>query len=258
MLPILTLGRFSFQTPGVLLAIGLWIGLLQAESYAKKENENTRILGNLSSIMIISGIIGSRLAYVFENFPIFLKDPLSIISLSINMFDYKMGILVAVFAGFIYANRAGLAFWRTLDLFTPAFAIFSIAIGAAHFASGNLYGTPAYLPWSIFLYNDWRHPVQLYEIIAAAIIALVVWPRSNNGKLASGARFLVFIILTACAQILLETFRNNSTFIINGLRLFQLAYWLGLAVSLGLLYSRLSQAVQIQSDDSEVFHGSKQ
>lgn len=258
MFPILKLGRFSIQTPGLFLILGLWIGLIQAESYAKRENENTSALVNLSSIAIICGIIGGRLVYGIENFSDFIKDPLAIISLTPHMFDYKMGILIALFAGFIYANRAGLAFWRTLDLFTPAFALFSIAIGAAHLASGDAFGVAAHLPWSIFLYNDWRHPVQLYEIIAAVGIALLVWPRSNQAKLPSGVQFLVFMVLTTSAQILLETFRSTGTFTIGGLRTLQVASWFALAASLGYLYRRLSQAVSIQSDNLEVSHGPEQ
>jgi hypothetical protein len=45
-----------------------------------------------------------------------------------------------------------------LDALTPGLAVMMIALGLANLASGNAYGEPAQVPWSIFLWGEWQQP----------------------------------------------------------------------------------------------------
>jgi len=64
----------------------------------------------------------------------------------------------------------GLPLWPALDALTPGLAAVMIAIGLAHIASGDAFGSPADLPWAIQLWGARRHPTQIYETLAAALI----------------------------------------------------------------------------------------
>ena len=62
MLPILQIGPFALQTPGLILLIGAWAGLSLAERYAKRFQINPNQLYNLAFIGLIAGILGALLA----------------------------------------------------------------------------------------------------------------------------------------------------------------------------------------------------
>jgi hypothetical protein len=59
------------------------------------------------------------------------------------------GLLIGSSAMLIAGQRSKLPLWRTLDALTPGLAALSAAVGAAHLASGDAFGAPAQLPWSI-------------------------------------------------------------------------------------------------------------
>ena len=156
------------------------------------------------------------------------------------MLDAFGGLVIGVLAAMIYGQRRRLPLWPVLDALTPALSILLIAAGLAHFASGDAFGIPARLPWSIRLWGEYRHPTQLYETLLAAGIAVLVWPH-RHAEQPAGLRFLVLIALSAFARILVETFRADSTFIFGSLRTAQVIAWGLLAVSTQLITSRLKK-----------------
>ncbi|HNB54600.1 MAG TPA: prolipoprotein diacylglyceryl transferase, partial [Anaerolineales bacterium] len=83
-----------------------------------------------------------------------------------------------------------------------------------------------------------RHPVQLYEAVAALGILFALWP--GGGWLARklafpGHSFLLFLALSAGARLFLEAFRGDSVTLPNGWRVAQILAWLVLAASLWVL-----------------------
>lgn len=241
MLPILQIGPLAIQTPGLILLLGLWFGLTLAEKLAQIEKKiDPNAIYNFALIALLAGVIGARLFYAAQSIEVFAKDPLSLVSLNTAMLDPFGGFVTAGIAVLIYGQHRKLPLWPTLDAFTPALSVLAIAVGLAHFASGDAFGIPARLPWSIRLWGEYRHPTQLYETILAFVIAILVWPRRRSSIIA-GIRFLAFIAMSAQARILVETFRADSTMILGTLRAAQVIAWIVLAVSLSVIGSRLKQ-----------------
>jgi phosphatidylglycerol---prolipoprotein diacylglyceryl transferase len=100
------------------------------------------------------------------------------------------------------------------------------------------------VPWGIELWGAVRHPTQIYAILAAISIALIVWPRKSKGDHKGlrqpGVLFLTFLALTATARIFIETFHGDSVLLPGSVRALQVFAWFVLAVSLWLLGKRLS------------------
>ncbi|HWQ05242.1 MAG TPA: prolipoprotein diacylglyceryl transferase family protein [Longilinea sp.] len=242
MLPILHIGPLAIQTPGLILMLGLWFGLLLSEKIARIEQKvDPNSIYNLALVALIAGLVGARLFYAALSPDIFIKEPLNLLSLNTAMLDVSGGLITSGIASLVYAQKHKLSLWPTLDTFTPFFCVMAIAIGLAHFASGDAFGAPARLPWSIYLWGEYRHPTQLYETLLALVVAILVWPRQRNSMI-TGLRFLTFVILTASGRILLETFRGDSTLIFGSLRAAQVAAWGALAFGLSLIGTRLKQA----------------
>lgn len=233
MLPILQLGPLSIQTPGLLLLLGLWLGLMISERTARKLGNDPAVLYNLAFLMIIVGALGARLAYVLRYPDAFAGSWLSVFTFSPTMLDTPTGLLIAVLAGLIFLQRKQLPFWHTLDILTGAFATLAVAIGLAHLASGDAFGAPANLPWSISLWGEQRHPSQIYETLLAVTIFVLLRPwTSPSGP--AGNRFLTFCALTAGSVIFLDAFRGDSILIAGRFHQNQVIGTLVLAASLFL------------------------
>jgi prolipoprotein diacylglyceryltransferase len=233
MLPILHIGPAAIRTPGLLLLLGVFLGSWAAERYAPRLGVAADQLSNLMWIALGAGVVGARLGYIAQHANAFASDPLSLLSPSPALLDLWSGLALGILAGAVYAQRQHLAAWPTLDALTPALAIFAVALALAHLASGDAYGAVTASPFSITLWGAQRHPTQIYEMLLAGVILIMIWPRARQAFFAMpGMRFLSFMAASAAARLFLEALRGDSTFLAGGIRLAQVAAWLVLAASL--------------------------
>ena len=83
-----------------------------------------------------------------------------------------------------------------LDALAPGLAVFMVFLGASHLLNGDAFGAPSRLPWAIFQWNEYRHPAQLYEILLAVGILLVIL-KHPFGEPGTGLNFWAAIALSA-------------------------------------------------------------
>jgi hypothetical protein len=82
-------------------------------------------------------------------------------------------------------------------------AVFALSLSLSHLASGEAFGAPADLPWSLELWGARRHPSQIYEVIVASLTLLFLWPtRKYLMDLRTGKIFLYFWHLPAAGLFL--------------------------------------------------------
>ena len=96
------------------------------------------------------------------------------------------------------------------------------------------FGAPAELPWSVVLWEQARHPSQVYEILAALAV-LGLWRLARDRRPFDGLGFLLVAALSAAARVFLEAFRGDSASILGGLRAAQVGGLLVLALCLWML-----------------------
>jgi phosphatidylglycerol:prolipoprotein diacylglycerol transferase len=212
------------------MVAALWIGLALAEKRSERHGVSKEVLNNIVFYSLFGYILGGRVLYALSNLSAFMKSPLSLFSLNLDLFDPLAALGTALIVGLIYGSRKKLPFWRTLDALTPLFAFLAIGLGLSHLAAGTAFGSPTDLPWGINLWNALRHPTQVYELIASLLIFGWVWLGKADPH--PGLLFLTFAALTAGARLFLEAFRGDSTLIFGGLRLAQMVAWVALAAAL--------------------------
>ena len=245
MLPILTIGPLVLPVPALLLLAAFWMGLELTEQHAPRYLAGSGALSSSALIYrlvlaaLLAGLLGARLGYALRWPQAFIASPLSLLAPQPHMLDPWSGFTFAGLAALIYGQRKGIPLWPALDALTSLFAVMAVGLGLANFASGEAFGAPARLPWSIFLWGELRHPVQGYETLAAMAAAWVIWPGGllsiMRRELASpGARFLVWIGLSAAARLFLEAFRGDSILLFESVRLAQVIAWGVLAAALWL------------------------
>ncbi len=239
MLPILQIGPFAVQTPGLVLLLGLWLGLTLAERLAPRYGSEANTIYNLSFTALVAGILGARLSYVLQYTDAFIASPISLISLNPALLDPVGGAVIGVFAAAVYGNRKQLRLWPTLNAITPLLAVLAIAFGLSHVASGDAFGMQTDLPWGIQLWGAKRHPTQIYEVILASLILWAILPpskgRSRLTSVLTAETFWRFLALSAGARLFIEGLRGDSLALENGVRIAQIAAWLVLALSLWML-----------------------
>ena len=217
MYPYLRLGPFLLQLPALALLVGVWIGSFLAEKEASRLKLPPAPLNNLIFLGLAAAVIGARLAYAARYLDVYLADPASLFSLNGNTLAVTDGLFTGVAVAILYGWRKKLPLRPTLDALAPGLAAFMVFLGAAHFLSGDAFGEPANLPWSIYLWNDYRHPSQVYEILAALGIFFVAYRRPYNQP-GLGFNFLLVVALSSAARIFLESFRGDSLIWPGGFR----------------------------------------
>jgi len=235
MFPVIQLGPMALQAPGLILLGGLWIGLMISERWANRFGVKPNQLYNIVFVALIAGVIGARLSYALQNWDAFLASPLSLFSLLPSLFDPVGGLAVGLLAALIYGSRHQIPLWPALDALTPLGAVMIIALGLANLASGAGFGSVTELPWGIDLWGASRHPTQIYQIIAGAIILAIIWPRRSTmdaSQRVSGETFWLFVSLSSGSWMIIEAFRGDSILLPGGWRVAQIVAWLILAVSL--------------------------
>lgn len=247
MFPFLRLGPFLLQLPGLALLAGVWIGSSLAEKEAARLVRarsaaplQPAVLYNLIFYGLIAGIVGARLAYAARYLSIYMANPVSLFALAPATLDANAGLVIGGGVALLYGRRRKISLRPTLDALAPGLAAFLVALGVAHLASGDAFGAPAYwpgstaLPWAIYLWSDYRHPSQIYEILAALAIFWVAWKRPL-GPPGDGVNFLSVVALSAAARVFLEAFRGDSLIWPGGFRAAQVIGLFVLAASLWLM-----------------------
>lgn len=247
MFPYLRLGPFLLQMPLLALLIGFWVSLSFVESETVRLGLNKDKISNLIFYSLVGGILGARLAYAAQYASVYLANPLGLFSLSTSTLSPLGGFLIGIASAAVCMYRQKLPLRQTLDALTPGLSFFMIAIGTSHLLSGNAYGAPARVPWAIYLWSEYRHPSQLYEILLALIIFTAIFTRMIPVN-TPGERFVQFVALSAAGRVFLEAFRGDSALWLDGYRAAQA---MGLVVLVACIVV-LRQWERMEQDESSL------
>jgi phosphatidylglycerol:prolipoprotein diacylglycerol transferase len=213
----------------ILFLPALWLGLYLSEKRAERHYISKDALNNIVFYGMLGYLLGGRLLFAAANLSAFMKSPLSLFSINLDLFDLVGGFVAALLVGFGYSQHHKLPAWSTLDALTPLFAVSAIGLALVHLAAGTAFGRPTSLPWGMDLWNATRHPTQIYELILSVLVFGIIWFRKTS--MPTGSGFLGFLALTAGSRLFLEAFRGDSELIFDGVRLAQVLAWIVLALS---------------------------
>ena len=232
MLPNIGVLGLAIPIPAFTLLIGIWVALNLIEKKSKLYSLQKKFIYNLAFNTLLIGIVGARVTFFLTNPNLLLSNPLGIISINSDMMYIPGGLLLASIFILITSNRKNIQLLNIMDGFTPGLAIFMVFLHLANLFSGNSFGAEANLPWSIELWNALRHPVQIYEMVAAGIIFFLVFRFGKNISNKTGTIFFLWLSLSAFSKLVLEAFHGDSQVIFSQFRVMQLAAWITLAISL--------------------------
>ena len=231
MFPVIRIASLTIQVRGLILLAAFWVASAAAERAAKRLGLRGDDVYNLGFYGVVAGLLGARLGYVLQYWSVYQNDLGAIFALNFNTLSPAAGLLAGLATAFWYAQRKGIANRQLLDALTPGLIVFAAGLALADLASGDGYGAPAQLPWSINLWGEARHPTQVYHLLAAIGIGVVVWQSSRPFD---GVRFGLFVALYAASRLFLETFHGDSV-AVGGMRVVQVWSLIALVIALVLL-----------------------
>ena len=226
--PVLITWHGVFSVLGIVAAarLGFW---LLARSGVELRGGG----GDGLAWMVIVGLIGARLLYVWENFRLFAGGQiLRIFALNEGGISQWGGLFGAALGAFIWARRSKVSFLKTVDAGGPATMI-GLAIGRiGDVINGEHHGTPTNLPWGVEYVNPNTlgepgkivHPEVAYEMLLclAILAALLPFHVRLKKRLPDAVLGLLYFSVYAAGRFLLSFMRTDPG-VFLGLRQAQLA-----------------------------------
>ena len=124
---LIKIGAFEVRAYGVMLAISFLLGILLAVKRAKKRNVDPNQIMDLSVILIISAIVGSRLLYVLYHLEEFKGHWLDAISpfqsdgtIGLGGLTLLGGVILCFISAIIYLRIKKLPFLVFADIIIPS------------------------------------------------------------------------------------------------------------------------------------------
>lgn len=215
MRPVLfQLGGINIYSYGFFVALGIIIATLYLTRKMSREGGSPDTVIDLTLIVVVSGIIGARLAYILLYDPwYYLSHPLHILMFQEGGLAFYGAFILGFLAAVLYLRKAGIPVLAFLDLVSPAVALGYSVARMGCFLNGCCYGKPTELPWGVvFPVVDGlrRHPTQIYSLLAALLIFGILLWKTRRGIRFQGQIFSLFLILYGLLRAGIELLRENN------------------------------------------------
>lgn len=239
MFPVIRFLGFTLPVGPAFAVLAFYIGSeLGARALGRAASNEQRekwreLFSNTSFIAGTVGLMGARLGYAAQYYPLYLASPQLLLSIRPGTLAPLPGLLAGGAALLFCLYRKDIALASIADAVaigaTGALAVLSLR----NFLTGSDYGAPTELPWGVQLWLTTRHPVQLYEM-ALLLIGLVILWRQQPLTL-RGESFWLFVALYSFTELLIEAFRATVTTWWLGIRLNQVIALMALLAALYVL-----------------------
>jgi phosphatidylglycerol:prolipoprotein diacylglycerol transferase len=226
------IGPFLITWHGVFAVLGILAGARLGLWLLSKDGIDVSHGADGVAWMVVVGLIGARLLYVWENFKLFSGNLSRIFLVTEGGISQWGGLFGAMVGAYIWARRASFSYWKVLDA-AGAAAMIGLAIGrVGDVINGEHHGTPTNLPWGVEYVNPDTlgqpgqvvHPEVAYEMILTLVVlaALLPFHRRLKATLPDGVLGLTYLGLYGIGRFFLSYFRTDPA-VFAGLRQAQVA-----------------------------------
>lgn len=241
---------FEIYWYGVMIALGFVVALGATLWAARREKIDPERVLNLSALLLIGGILCSRLYFVICDWKYFASHPAEIFLLRHGGLSIH-GVIIGCFLILLaYTWLKKLSLLKYSDLFASTLPL-GQAIGRwGNFFNAEAFGAPTNLPLSVYIPPEARpiqylsyehfHPTFLYESIwnflVFAVLFFVLRHKFGTG---SGVITCSYLVLYSFGRFFIEILRVDSISNVAGLPVAQfisvILFSVGL-FGLGLIY----------------------
>jgi prolipoprotein diacylglyceryl transferase len=232
--PVLITWHGIFSVIGIIAAARVGQMLLRRDGIAPER------VYDMAVWMVVAGLLGARLLFVWENYQQFTGDWIRVIQINEGGIDQWGGIFGALIGAYLWCRYSKVDFRKILDAAGPANAL-GFAIGRiGDIINGEHHAITTNLPWGVEYVNAQTlgevglvvHPEVAYELLWNLIVfvaAILTYPIFKR-RLPVGVTGLIWLSVYAFGRFWLSFLRKDS--LVLGLRQAQWASLLMILASI--------------------------
>jgi phosphatidylglycerol:prolipoprotein diacylglycerol transferase len=229
------IGPFTVYSFGLMLGIAFVLSSYLLTKEMERRKLSPKLATEVTLLAIIFGIIGSKLFYLFENWDLFINNPIGQ-AFSPGGLTFYGGLILAIIAIWIHVKRKKIPFLFIADAASPSLALaYGIGRIGCHLAGDGDYGIPTNLPWGtnyehgtvppsvmfrgseiakhypggIVPDNTPLHPTPIYEFLIMLLIFWILW-KLRKKDWADGRLFMLYLVLSGIERFSVEFIRLND------------------------------------------------
>ena len=212
---LIELGKLKIYSYGFMLALSFFLGIQLAGRRAAARGIRREILYDLSIVLILCAVLGSRGLYILTHRDHF-HSILDIIALWQGGATYYGGLILALAGAVVFLRRARVPFFTVADICAPSIAMGIALTRIGCFLSGCCFGRPTASSIGIvfpegcpagYTYpGEAIHPTQLYASLYGLVI-LIVLIALERRKYFEGYTFSILCVLYGLARFTVDFFR---------------------------------------------------
>lgn len=220
---------WSLHVYGLMIATGFLVAISLAKRQAGREGEDPEAFVDLGFYLLLWGLIGARVVFIFTKLDDYLHNPIDIFLFWRGGLVFYGGFLGAALYLVYFCKRHRMDYFKVVDILVPYLALAHVFGRFGCLAAGCCYGKPSELPWAIVFPSGSMahsgqqsdglvgfdvaalpvHPTQLYEAGAELLLfAFLVWLRPR--KHFHGHIFLSWVGVYAVVRSFIELFRGDK------------------------------------------------
>lgn len=251
---LVQLGPLTITWHGIFSVLGIIAAARIAQWLLARDGLTGEQVYDMALWMVVAGLVGARLLYVWENYQLFASaPPYKVLMLNEGGISQWGGIFGALVGAYAWCRRHRVSYLLILDAAGPANAVGFFVGRIGDVINGEHHAIATSLPWGVEYVNAHTlgqpgrvvHPEVAYEMVLSLLLLLILLPLYSRMKAIApdGVTGLVWLALYALGRTLLSFLREDSLFF--GLRQ---AQWAGIvmvavaAVMIPLLWWRARRA----------------
>jgi phosphatidylglycerol:prolipoprotein diacylglycerol transferase len=212
---------------GLMYVVGIVVGiiLIQREVTRKNVNLTKDDVISYAFWIVIGGLLGARLYYVFFTWSdYYAGNPLEIFAIWHGGLAIHGGIIGGVLLAWLFSKVKKVHFFDLLDMTAPVLALGQTLGRLGNFMNGDAHGLPTELPWGIVFPTGSvagdefpgqpLHPVMLYELVLNLISFFILW-RLRRLEHRRGFIFALYILNYGLIRFFVSFFRADSLMLGN-------------------------------------------
>lgn len=223
------IGPLTLYSFGLMLAVAVTVCAFMLSRDAGKAGLKPEVIYDFVFWVILAGIAGSRIFFIFLNLPDFVADPKQIVMISNGGLAWQGGLLLGAAAGIIFVRVHKLPVGLIADLSSPYLALGQAVGRIGCFLNGCCYGRES--NWGIYfpVHHARLYPTQLFDTFMLSAVFLILKYFQSKSRV-RGEVFCLYLVLASLARFINEFFRGDHVNTPVGLSIFQL-------VSLGVIFA---------------------
>lgn len=218
---ICQIGSLTVYSYGLMLAVAVFICTFFLQKEARRKGIDPNVIVDLVFWIVVSGIVGCRIFYVFLNFSFFAENPSEIFKIHHGGLAWQGGLILGTVTALVLIKSKGLSVKGTLDMFAPYIALGQAIGRIGCFLNGCCYGRESV--WGIYfpVHQARLYPTQLFDALGLLAVFFILKKFNNAGK-KPGETFVLYLIMASSLRFVVEFFRADHEYVFLNLSVFQI------------------------------------